>query len=74
MVQLYYHDMVASITPSVKKLLGFKKIKLNPNETKEVTFTIHKNDLSFINKDLKRVTEKGEFEIMINNQKKSLVC
>ena len=27
-VQLYYKDLVASITPSVKKLMGFSKIEL----------------------------------------------
>lgn len=71
-VQLYYTDLVASITPSVKKLMGFSKIELMPQESKEQRFMIHRSDLSFINKDLKRVTEDGEFQIMINNQKKSL--
>ena len=41
-------------------------------ETKEVKFVIHTADLSFINKNLERVTEEGEFEIMINNKKLSL--
>lgn len=71
-VQLYYKDLFASITPSVKKLAGFKKIELAPNESKEVQFVIYKDDLSFINKDLKRITEAGEFELMINNKKKSI--
>lgn len=71
-VQLYYKDLFASITPSVKKLAGFKKIELAPDESKEVQFVLHKDDLSFINKDLKRVTEAGEFELMINNKKKSI--
>lgn len=70
--QLYYTDLVASITPSVKKLMGFTKIELMPQESKEIKFMIHRSDLSFINKELKRVTEDGEFQIMINNQKKSL--
>ena len=69
-VQLYYNDLVASITPSVKKLMAFDKIELQPNETKKVSFQIRKSDFSFINKDLKRVTEPGEIELMINNQKK----
>lgn len=69
-VQLYYNDLVASITPSVKKLMAFDKIELQPNETKKVSFQIRKADFSFINKDLKRVTEPGEIELMINNQKK----
>lgn len=71
-VQLYYTDLVASITPSVKKLMGYSKIELMPQESKEIRFMIHRQDLSFINKELKRVTEDGEFQIMINNQKKSL--
>ena len=69
-VQLYYNDLVASITPSVKKLTKFSKIELKPNETKKVEFEIKKSDFSFINKDLKRVTEPGEIELIINNLKK----
>ena len=68
-VQLYYKDLVASITPSVKKLCQFTKIELNPGETKTVHFTIHKNDFSFISKNLQRITEPGEIELQIVNQK-----
>ena len=71
-VQLYYNDLVASITPSVKKLTKFSKIELKPNETKKIEFEIKKSDFSFINKDLKRVTEPGEIELIINNLKKSI--
>jgi len=71
-VQLYYNDLVASITPSVKKLMKFSKIELKPNETKKIEFEIKKSDFSFINKDLKRVTEPGEIELIINNLKKSI--
>lgn len=71
-VQLYYKDVVASITPSVKKLLAFTKVELKPAESKYVEFVIHKNDLSFINKNLQRVTEKGEFEITVNDKKQSI--
>ena len=69
-VQLYYNDLVASITPSVKKLMKFSKMELKPNETKKIEFEIKKSDFSFINKDLKRVTEPGEIELIINNLKK----
>lgn len=69
-VQLYYNDLVASITPSVKKLTKFSKIELKPNETRKIEFEIKKSDFSFINKNLKRVTEPGEIELIINNLKK----
>lgn len=71
-VQVFYKDLVASITPAAKKLFAFKKISLEPNETKTVEFLLRKEDLSFINKKLERVTENGEFEIIIKDQKKSL--
>ena len=71
-VQLYYSDLVASITPSVKKLISFSKISLESNETRTVYFTIHKKDFSFVNKQLQEVTEDGEFDLIINNQKKRI--
>jgi hypothetical protein len=37
---------------------------------KTVYFELSKSDFSFINKDLKRITEPGEIELIINNQKK----
>ena len=71
-VQLYYNDLVASITPSVKKLCGFQKVNLLPNEKKIVKFVLRKEDFSFINKDLKRVTEPGEIELIIQNLKHTI--
>lgn len=62
-VLLYVSDLVASITPEVKRLRGFEKISLQPGETKTVSFEITAGKLSFINSDLKRVTEPGDFRI-----------
>lgn len=64
-VLMYVSDLVASITPEVERLRGFRKIGLKPGETKTVSFTITKGDLSFISNDLKRVTEPGNFVIHI---------
>lgn len=68
-VQLYYKDLVASITPAAKQLTAFQKIELNAGESKEVKFILKKENFSFINKDLKRVTEAGEIELQLSNQK-----
>ncbi len=62
-VQLYYKDLVASITPSVRKLAAFRKVHLEKGEEKQVSFVLHASDLSFINKSLQRVTEPGDFEL-----------
>jgi beta-glucosidase len=67
-VELYTRDLYASITPCMKRLRAFQKISLNPGESKTVTFTIDKNDLSFVNAQLKSVTEPGEFEVIIGDK------
>ena len=68
-VELYTRDMYASITPSMKRLRAFQKISLDPGESKQLTFTIDKNDLAFVNAQLKTVTEPGDFEVMIGDKK-----
>lgn len=68
-VELYTADLYASITPSVRRLRAFQKIQLQPGESKKVVFTIGKNDLAFVNAQLKTVTEPGEFDIMIGEKK-----
>jgi beta-glucosidase len=64
-VELYSKDLYASITPSVKRLRNFKKIYLDVGVSQLVEFEISKDDLAFVNADLKWVTEPGDFELMI---------
>ncbi|WP_440134434.1 glycoside hydrolase family 3 N-terminal domain-containing protein [Chitinophaga sancti] len=68
-VLLYVSDEVASITPEVKRLRGFEKIELKPGETKTVKFAIDKDRLSFINWQLQRVTEAGDFTVSVGGLK-----
>ncbi|MFT3826046.1 MAG: glycoside hydrolase family 3 N-terminal domain-containing protein [Chitinophagaceae bacterium] len=68
-VELYTHQHYASITPSAKRLRAFTKIALKAGESKTVTFTLTKNDLAFVNAQLKTVTEPGAFDILIGDQK-----
>jgi beta-glucosidase len=67
-VELYTKDLYASIVPSNKRLRAFEKISLKAGESKVVKFIIDKNDLAFVNAQLKTVTEPGDFEIMIGGQ------
>ena len=68
--QLYYRDEFASITPSVKKLCAYHKTKvLQPGESETISMYVSNRDLSFINKDLQRVTEPGDFTFMVKDQK-----
>lgn len=68
-VQLFIADKVATITPSHKRLRGFEKIALAPNESKTVTFSIEAKDLAFVGMDNEWITEAGEFEIQIADLK-----
>lgn len=70
-IELYTRDKYASITPSMKRLRAFQKISLAPGESKTVSFSIDRNDLAFVNANLKTITEPGEFEVMIGDKKET---
>lgn len=71
-VELYSRDLYASITPSMRRLRAFTKIFLKAGETKMVSFTITPADLAFVNAALKTVTEPGDFELYIGDQKTTI--
>ncbi|WP_347093923.1 glycoside hydrolase family 3 N-terminal domain-containing protein [Sphingomonas parapaucimobilis] len=64
-VQLYIHDVVASVTQPVRVMKAFTRVTLAPGARQEVTFTLTRADLSFIGRDLKPTTEPGAFRLWI---------
>lgn len=64
-VQLYVNDVIASVKEDGALLKNFKKIFLKKGESKQITFYIKEEDLSFYNYEMKEVVEKGDFEILI---------
>ena len=64
-VQLYIHDVVASLSRPVRELKGFERIHLKKGESEVVTFEIKDELLKFYNSNLDYVLEPGDFEIMI---------
>ena len=64
-VQMYIRDDVSSVTRPVKELKGFERITLDPGETKTVTFEINPSKLSFLNENMERVVEPGDFTVMV---------
>lgn len=73
-IELYSSDLVASVTPSVKRLRKFSKTpSLAPGASAEFEFVLSSGDLAFVRKDLKTVTEEGEFDIMIGTEKKRII-
>ncbi|MEM1581842.1 MAG: glycoside hydrolase family 3 N-terminal domain-containing protein [Candidatus Bathyarchaeia archaeon] len=71
-VQLYVRDLVASVTRPVKELKGFRRITLMSGEEKTVEFTLTLGDISFLNQEMKRVVEPGEFKVMIGSSSEDI--
>ena len=70
-VQLYIRDIVRSLTPPVKELKAFEKIKLKPGESKEVVFTLSADDLAFYHQDMSLRAEAGDFKVFIGSNSDS---
>ena len=73
-VLLYSSDLVASIVPDNKRLRDFTKIKLEPGETKTVTFQLPAKDLAFVGADGKWVLEEGDFTLRIGGLTTGITC
>src|ERR1051325_4228805 len=64
-VQLYIRDVVSMATRPVQELRGFRRVTLQPGETRTVTFDVGPEQLSYHGADMKRVVEPGRFDIMV---------
>jgi beta-glucosidase len=64
-VQLYIRDLVSSVTRPIKELKDFRRISLNPGESKKIDFVITPDKLWFYDMQMKRVVEPGWFDIMV---------
>jgi beta-glucosidase len=64
-VQLYVSDLVASLSPPIKRLRRFAKIHLEPGQSKTLTFRLRQEDLSFMGANNKPVVEPGDFDVSV---------
>jgi beta-glucosidase len=72
-VQLYVHDVVASVKRPTKELRGFERITLKPGETKTVTMTVPVEKLSFYDEKTHGfIVEPGMFDIMIGSSSEDI--
>ena len=62
-VQLYIHDLVASISQPVRRLRGFERVTLAPGQARTVTFTLDKSDFGFYDDRGKLVVEPGQIDV-----------
>jgi len=64
-VQLYVRDDVGSVTRPVQELRGFRRVRLEPGQTRTVSFAVGVQDLAFNNAALARVAEPGSFLLLV---------
>lgn len=72
-VQLYLKDVESSFVRPEKELKAFKKINLQPGETKTVELTLTRDSFAFYNPVQKSwVTESGKFHILLGSSSQDI--
>jgi beta-glucosidase len=71
--QLYIRQLYSSVTTPLKALKGFQRLGLKKGETRKVTFELTQNELSIWNRQMKRVVEPGEFQVMVGGNSEDLI-
>ena len=64
-VQLYLHDEIASVSRPIMELKGFRRVSLDPGETKTVTFTLNEKEMLMLDEAMRWVVEPGDFKVMV---------
>lgn len=66
-LQLYLHDEIATLSRPTHELKGFAKVKLKPNESQWITFTITPEMRSFRDSHLNLIQEPGDFRVTVGS-------
>jgi len=73
-VQLYLHDLIARVARPVEQLAGFARITLEPGKAVDVRFRVHADRMAYTNRNLERIVEPGDIEILVGNSSANLPC
>jgi len=71
--QLYINDKVSSVVTYTHELRGFKRIGLEPGETKRVEFAVDPRHMALISRNDELVVEPGIFEVFIGKSSEDIV-
>lgn len=72
-VQLYIRDHAAGIIRPVKELKGFQKIQLKKGESRQVSFTLDADALSFYDAEGRKQLESGRFSVFAGGNSRDLL-
>jgi beta-glucosidase len=71
-VQLYVRDEFACIPRPAKELKGYRRVLLEPGETKQITFHLPVDQLAFYDLDLNLVVEAGTIKVMLGSSSEDI--
>ncbi|MGI8634071.1 MAG: fibronectin type III-like domain-contianing protein, partial [Segetibacter sp.] len=72
-VQLYVHDVEASVKRPIKELRGFERISLEPGQTKTVILSLPAEKLSFYDeKSHGFIVEPGAFDLLVGSSSEDI--
>ncbi|WP_105567816.1 beta-xylosidase/alpha-l-arabinosidase [Microbacterium halophytorum] len=64
-VQLYGHDLAASVTRPVAQLLGYARVRLEPGQSRRVEFAVPTTRLALTDRRMRRVVEPGDVDVWV---------
>jgi len=65
-VQLYVNDVYSSRVTPLRELKRFRRITLEPGESKKIIFVLNAEELGVFQDDGRFITEPGTFQVMIS--------
>lgn len=71
-VQLYLHQDLSTVVQPERQLKAFKRITLEPGETRTVTLHLDYDDLAIVDADMQRTVEPGTYHVLIGSSSKDL--
>ena len=70
-VQLYVRDISGEVVRPVKELKDFRKVALQPGESREVAFTLTEKQLRYYHSDLTHDSDAGAFVAFVGPNSKT---
>jgi beta-glucosidase len=64
-VQLYLHDVLASVARPVQELMGFTRVSLAAGASRQVTFDVTRAQLRFLDASMRMVDEPGTWRVTV---------
>ena len=71
-VQLYVRDVESSVVTWDSMLRGFEKVRLEPMETRRISFALEPHHLALLDANLKWVVEPGTFEVLVGSSSEDI--